>query len=205
MVLSAENTLQTTLSQSDHIAVTVFAESNRRALAVVESPFELPKNARVGGRVALQVLRDGSVVLTARGDGELLDVQVNLTRELLNAGRIASFDDAAVFGDMAALGNPDGSIEALGRQGDGRLIRYSFTPPSKSWTTTDLKNAKFWTANTRLSVPTGQLVAEDPDAAPGIGFTITTSAGHLIVIPSGGVPKDLSAAAGSPAVYSGVG
>ena len=204
-VLTAENTVHAALTQSDHLAVTVFAETTRRALAVVESPFELPKNARVGGRVALQVLRDGSVVLTARGDGELLDVQVNLTRELLNAGRIASFDDAAVFGDMAALGNPDGSIEALGRQGDGRLIRYSFTPPSKSWTTTDLKNAKFWTANTRLSVPTGQLVAEDPDAAPGIGFTITTSAGHLIVIPSGGVPKDLSAAAGSPAVYSGVG
>ena len=204
-VLSAENTAHTAITQSDHLAVTVFAESTRRALAVVESPFELPRNARIGGRVALQVLRDGSVVLTARGDGELLDEQVNLTRELLSVGRIASFDDAAVLGDMAALGNPDGSIEALGRQGDGRLIRFSFTPPSRSWTTADLKNAKFWTASTRLSVPVGQLVAEDPDAAPGIGFTITTSAGHLIVIPSGGEPKDLSVAVGSPAVYSGVG
>ncbi len=63
---------------------------------------------------------DRSVLLTARGDSELLDAQVNLTKELLNAGKIASFEDAAVLGDMAALGNPDGSIEALGRQADGR-------------------------------------------------------------------------------------
>ena len=203
--LSAENSLYGSNSSSDNISTAVFAESSRRQLAVVASPFELPKGARVGGRVALQVLRDGSVVLTARGDGELLDEQINLTKELLKAVKIASFEDGAVIGDMAALGNPDGSIEALGRQGDGRLIRYSFTPPSKSWTTADLKNVSFWKANTKLSVPLGQLVAEDPIPAPGIGFTITTSAGHLIVIPSGGMPKDLSTAAGSPAVYSGVG
>ncbi len=203
--LNAENSLYGSNSSSDNLSTTLFAESNRRNVAVVSSPFELPKGARIGGRVALQVLRDGSVVVTARGDGELLDEQVNLTKALLNSGKIASFDDAAVLGDMAAIGNPDGSIEALGRQGDGRLIRYSFTPASKSWTTADLKNAKYWTANTRISVPVGQLVAEDPQSAPDIGFTVTTSSGHLIVIPSGGVPKDLSAAAGSPAVYSGVG
>ncbi len=213
MVLTAENTLHATLSQSDDIAITLFAESNRRQLAVVASPFELPKNARVGGRAALQVLRDGSVLLTARGDGDLLDIQLNLTKELLKAGKIASFDEAAVIGDMAALGNPDGSIEALGRQGDGRLIRYTFTPPkypatdprSNSWTTADLKNVAFWTANTKITVPLGQLVAEDPAPAPGIGFTITTSAGHLIVIPTKGDLQDLSAAPGRPAVYAGVG
>ncbi len=205
MVLNAENTLHTTLSQSDHIAVTAFAESNRRNVAALASPFELPKGARIGGRAVLQVLRDGSVVLTARGDGELLDEQVNLTKALLNAGKIASFDDAAVLGDMAALVNANGAIEALGRLADGRLIRYTFTPPTKAWKTADLKNVAFWTANTKLTIPSGQLAAEDPAPAPGIGFTITTSSGHLIVIPPGGTPVDLSAAPGRPAVYSGVG
>ena len=205
MVLNAENTLHTTLSQSDHIAVTAFAESNRRNVAALASPFELPKGARIGGRAVLQVLRDGSVVLTARGDGELLDEQVNLTKALLSSGKIASFDDAAVLGDMAALVNANGAIEALGRLADGRLIRYTFTPPTKAWKTADLKNAAFWTANTKLTIPSGQLAAEDPAPAPGIGFTITTSSGHLIVIPPGGTPVDLSAAPGRPAVFSGVG
>ena len=204
-VLNAENTVHSTLSQSDHIAITAFAESNRRNVAVLESPFPLPNGARIGGRAVLQVLRDGSVVLTARGDGELLDVQVNLTKALLNAGKIASFEDAAVLGDMAALVNADGAIEALGRLADGRLIRYTFTPPTKAWKTVDLKNVAFWTANTKLTIPSGQLAAEDPAPALGIGFTITTSSGHLIVIPSGGTPVDLSAAPGRPAVYSGVG
>ena len=205
MLLTAENTLHTTLSQSDHFTVTVFAESSRRNVAVLASPFELPKGARIGGRTALQVLRDGSVVLTARGDGELLDEQINLTRELLNAGKIASFDDAAVYGDMAALVNADGIIEALGRQADGRLIRYTFTPPTKAWKTADLMNAAFWTANSKPTIPNGQLVAEDPAPAPGIGFTSTTSAGHLIVIPLSGTPVDLSAVPGRPVVFSGVG
>lgn len=211
--LSAENSLYGSNSSSDSISTALFAESSRRQLAVVASPFELPKGARIGGRAALQVLRDGSVVLTARGDGDLLDVQVNLTKELLKAGKIASFDDAAVIGDMAALVNADGVIEALGRQADGRLIRYTFTPPTypptipptTAWKTDDLKNIAFWTANSKLTIPSGQLVAEDPAPTPGIGFTITTSTGHLIVIPSGGIPRDLSAAPGRPAVYSGVG
>ena len=205
--LDAENTLYGSISSSDYVASTIFAESNRRQLAVLASPFPLPTSARVGGRVALQVLRDGSVVLTGRGDGELRDIQVNLTK--LKSGNSASlFDDLAVIGEIAALTNESGVIEALGRQADGRLIRYTFNPPTKSWKTEDLKNPLFWTANIKLAIPNGQVAAEDPIPAPGIGFTITTTDGHLIVVPSGGDPVDLSASARLPAdyaVYAGVG
>ncbi len=204
MVLSAENTLHSALAQSDHIAISVFAESNRRQVAALPSPFPLPTGAIVGGRVVLQVLRDGSVILTGRGDGQLLDVQVNLTRSLLNAGRIATFDAANIIGDLAAVTLPGGVIEALGRRPDGNLVRYRFQPGVAGWTTADLTNPANWSVTT-LAFPAGQIPAEDPAPAPGIGFTITTIAGHLVVIPSGGVPTDLSTVAGAPRVFAGVG
>lgn len=201
--LNAENTLYGSLANSDHVSASMVAESNRRRIAVVPSPFTPPTGSQLVGRAALQVLRDGSVVLTGRGDGELLDGQVNLTKQLLSNGQLSSFDAGAVIGDVAAIHAPGGGIELLGRRANGQLVRYRFQPPQASWKTSDLINARNW-AVTQVAMPAGQIAAEDPAAAPGVGFTVTTAAGRLIVVRQGGTAVDLSGAAGQR-VFAGVG
>ncbi len=81
--------------------------------------------------------------------------------------RITHFDAGAVLGDIAALRSNDGRITALGRQADGGLVRYSFTPPTAAWRTDDLVNPANWNVSGKIT-PTGDpVLAEDPAPAPG--------------------------------------
>ncbi|MBL6704967.1 MAG: cadherin-like domain-containing protein, partial [Planctomycetaceae bacterium] len=93
--LNAANVLYTSLSQNDDLAVTVFAETERRQVSVV--------NSDGGGRMVFQVLRNGSLVMTARPDGALFDEQINLTREVVLQGGVdpesAAFDAISFDGD----------------------------------------------------------------------------------------------------------
>src|SRR4051812_32320098 len=78
--INAGSNLYASEALRDLLGVTTFAETARRQMTVVNYPGSA--NAPGTGRLAFQMLRDGSLVLTARVTPKLGDLQVNLTQIL---------------------------------------------------------------------------------------------------------------------------
>lgn len=212
--LNAGGAMYSSLTQSEEVGSTIFAETNRRQVAVVPSPHMLAANAKVGGRMALQTLRDGSVILTARGDGQILDKQVNLTR-LVARGSEALFQANRIEGDMSAVTDSSGRVFVFGRSPQGTademlVYQYNSTAP---WKTTDqLLDPNNWTV-TRLNLPAGAgtVLPSDPtaykDSSGKVWALATTDTGHLVLFQpmNGGTGFDLTDASAANLVYSSVG
>jgi hypothetical protein len=150
-------------------------------------------NSSAGGRMAFQVLRDGSLVMTARADGELIDQQINLTGLL----RGPTF-----IGDVSAVSDSAGAVSVFGRDTLGGLALYQFNPIVQSWSARSLGAA-----------PSGSgILVGDPrafhHASRGATALVTTNLGHLVLYSSDVGPIDLTASAtgdASPQVYASVG
>ncbi|NQV23865.1 MAG: hypothetical protein HQ518_05800, partial [Rhodopirellula sp.] len=194
--LNAANVLYTSLSQNDDLAVTVFAESERRQVSVV--------NSDGGGRMVFQVLRNGSLVMTARPDGALFDEQINLTREVVLQGGVdpesAAFNAISFDGDVSAVREDDGTVHVFGKNADGNVLEYRFTPTTGVWTTHE------------LATPGGVVLAGEPsafiDGDRGVAAVATSSDGHVILFRTDGSTLDLTALAGdvnAARVYASVG
>ena len=194
--LNASSVLYTSLSQNDDLAVTVFAETARRQVSAV--------NSDGGGRMVFQVLRNGSLVMTARPDGALFDEQINLTREVVLQGNVdpesAAFDAIAFDGDASAVREDDGTVHVFGRNVNNNVIEYRFSPVTGVWTTHE------------LATPGGVVLAGEPtafiDGDRGVAAVATSSDGHLILFRPDGSTLDLTALAGdvdAARVYASVG
>lgn len=194
--LNASNVLYTSLSQNDDLAVTVFAETARRQVAVV--------NSDGGGRMVFQTLRNGSLVMTARPDGALFDEQINLSREMTLQGGIdpdsAEFDAIAFDGDPSAIREDDGTVRVFGKNANNNIVEYRFMPTTGVWTTHE------------HLTPGGVVLAGEPtaflDGDRGVAAVVTSSAGHLILFRPDGSTVDLTALAGdvdASRVYASVG
>ena len=194
--LNASNVLYTSLSQNDDLALTVFAESTRRQVSTVNTPG--------GGRMVFQVLRNGSLVMTARPDGALFDEQINLTREVVLQGSIdpesAAFDAIAFDGDASAVRENDGTVRVFGKNANNNIVEYRFSPTTGVWTTHE------------HATPGGLVLAGDPtafiDGTRGAAAVATASNGHLILFRPDGSTLDLTALAGdvdASRVYASVG
>ena len=75
-------------------------------MSVVADPTALPTGAIVEGRMAFQVARNGSLIMTSRGHGQLLDQQTNLSRDRILDGDTPT--DILIDGDSSAVTDADG-------------------------------------------------------------------------------------------------
>ncbi len=217
--LSDGNVLYGSLSQSDQLSVSVFAESSRRRMAAVPSPFGSAGITQA--RMAFQVFRDGSLILTARGDGVIGDDQENLLRLLDAAGRLdQDASDFAISGEASAMTLPDGTVHVMGRSSEAGVVIYSYTPAvgSTGWAHQDLFDPERWTVSRRTVGLENHVLAEDtvPIASFQYSgnssdvFSATTAEGHWLAIPVSPSESviDLTAESGMPdqgKVYSVVG
>ncbi|WP_442509309.1 dockerin type I domain-containing protein [Novipirellula sp. SH528] len=202
--LNAANTLYGSLAQSDHLSTTIFAESARRQMSVATKP-ETPEFATPAGviseaRMAFQVLRNGSLVLTARGDGMIADEQINLLAEMVNKNRITETEAAELLitGEASAMTTLDGSVRVMGRSTQGGVVQYTFTPAGTDWDHKDIFEMANWQV-TPYHID-DHILAEDPVPAGKLGFAVTTAAGHLLALPIDN-PKefrDLTMQSGQP-------
>jgi hypothetical protein len=175
--LNATNVLYGSIAQSDHLSTTVFAETSRRQMAVVPSP--TAGNLAIRGRMAFQVLRDGSLILTARGDGSLLDKQMNLSDRLKAVA--PPFSAIAIDGDPTAIVDGQGRVNVLARTASGDLVHFRYMG---AWNSTDgLFDPTRWTVNV-IDVPNGNLLAGEPvafaESATKLAIFATTAEGHLL-------------------------
>ena len=160
-------------------------------------------------RMAFQVIRNGSLILTGRGDGVIADDQINLLAELVAAGRADA--SHVIIGEANATKDADGSVHVMGRSQLGGVVQYKFTPPNQnSWANEDLFNVANWTVTHRTLGFENHILAEDTVPAGMLGFSVTTADGHWLAIPIDPslLPTDLTAASGNVAtgrVYSAVG
>ena len=189
--LNAANTLYGSLSDvgaNDKLSVTVFAEAARRQMAVVTG--SAPANgALVQARMAFQVVRNGSLIMTARGDGQIGDDQINLLAQLIDAGK-ADASLHRIFGDAAAVKDANGDVHVMGRSPLGGVVQYTFAPPKPDdpaapiqWNQEDLSDPRFWSVTRRTDGFENHILAEDVVAAGELGFSVTTAAGDWLVIP----------------------
>lgn len=183
---NATNVLYSSLAQNDDIGSTVFSETTRRRMSVVTSDN--------GGRMAFQTMRNGSLLMTSRGDGDLFDEQLNLTREIVLHDGIdptsAAFGELAIDGDPSALREADGSVHVFGRNVDNNVIIYQFNPGTGLWTTME------------VDTPGGAVLVGNPvafnDGTRGPAAVATTSDGSLILFRPDGSTTDLTALAADP-------
>jgi hypothetical protein len=191
--INAGSDLFASLSQTDQVSDSIFAETARRPMTVVNDPGTA--SAPGTGRMAFQVLRDGSLIMTGRTTPSTGDQQVNLT-QLINGPHF--------LGDASAVTDAAGITHVFGRDlATGGLTQYIFNPRSAL--------SHQWTAQ-QLGTPPGNTTLDATpsaflDSVHGAGAMVTTSAGHLLVYdPSlSATPLDLTAAAPSMLVYSSVG
>lgn len=181
--LAANNVVFGSLARNDLVSTTIFADTARRPLAVV--------NPSANERFAFQVLRNGNVILTYHGPDELVDTQVNLTADL---------GGPVIDGDLSAIVDSSGVVHAYGLAPTGNLVEYRYDPAAKAWSTQDLGGPPAG-AGVLLSRPSAFV-----DSVRGAGALVTTDLGHLVVFYSDGTAADLSAGqAAGFAVYSSVG
>jgi hypothetical protein len=174
------------VAQSDTVSSSAFAETSRRRVSVVTSPG--------GGRMVFQTLRDGSLVMTARDDGDLFDEQTSLTREIvLRQGLVegdAGFDQITMRGDPSAIREDDGSVHVFGKNSNNNMVVYQFDPTTGLWTASEIE------------APIGSVLAGNPiafqDGARGPAAVITTSDGQLVLFRPDGSTLDLTALATDP-------
>ncbi len=207
--LNAANTLYGSISQSDHLSTTIFAESARRQMSAVPSPLPSPAGAITQARMAFQVLRNGSLVLTARGDATIADDQINLLAKIVDDKQIPASEATKflITGEASAVTTPEGSVHVMGRSTQGGVVQYTFTPNGNDWAHHDLFDTANWTVAHR-EIP-GVILAEDTVPAGPLGFSATTTDGHWIAIPidPSAATTDLTLASGNvdaSRVYSAV-
>ena len=140
--LNATNVLFGSLAQADMISTTVFGETARRQMAVVESPATMPDGTLVEGRMAFQVLRNGSVIMTHRANGEILDKQLNLTRQIALAPEMPVPVSSILFdSDPSAVVDWAGNVHVFGRKLDstGRtIVHYRLDSATGTWSSSEL-------------------------------------------------------------------
>lgn len=220
--LSAYGILYGSISSHDTVSRTVFAETARRQVAVVSSPYDRPDvggddfRFAVRGRAGFQVLPNGDVVMTARGDGQIGDTQVNLS-SLLEATLGKDRDELRVYGDLTAVvSNPmQPIVHVFGRRADGHLLVLKYMTPAgvvsdvaTPWNEENLLNPGNWEAS-EIASPTTSVLSADPrafvDSAGRTGAIVPSHDGHLWYFPVDGAPTDLSKDQGLEArVYSSV-
>ncbi len=202
--LNASNVLYSSLSQAETLSVTIFAESARRQMSVATKPdtpeFATPAGVISEARMAFQVLRNGSLVLTARGDGMIADEQINLLAEMVNKNRITETEAAELLitGEANAVTASDGSVHVVGRSVQGGIVQYTYTPVGTDWDHEDIFQMANWQVNPHDIGD--HVLAEDPVPAGKLGFAVTTAAGHLLSLPIDN-PKefrDLTLQSGEP-------
>lgn len=182
--INAENTLYGSLAQSNLLSVTIFAESARRQMSAVASPLPSPAGAITQARMAFQVIRDGSVILTARGDATIADKQVNLLRELSDAGRLTQpANTFAIAGEANAVTRADGSVHVMGRSASFGVVQYTYSPPTTGWDHDSIFDMDNWSVAIRTDGLDGLVLAEDTVPAGPLGFSATTAEGHWLAIP----------------------
>ena len=181
--INAANVLFGTAAQSDHLSTTVFAETARRQMAVVASPMPLPAGARLRGRMAFQVLSDGSLVMTARGDGQLIDEQINLSWLLTEDS--GNFNEVVIDGDPSAIVEDDGIVHVFGRDNVGGLIVYKFQPSHGGWDSTDaLFDPRNWSTFHLNGPNDGDFLVGEPTtflySNGGAAALVTTNEGRVL-------------------------
>ena len=202
---NAANVVYGSLSQSDYISTTIFAETARRQMSVVADPTALPTGAIVEGRMAFQVARNGSLIMTSRGHGMLLDQQTNLSRTRILAGFTGTETaaDVLIDGDSASVtvtdvNSPDfGDVHVFGKNQNGGLVEYRFDYGTSVWTTSLFPR------------PGTDVLAGEPaafiDEQGRVGALINRHDGHLLLFRNNSpTPTDLTALAGGPNVFTSV-
>ncbi len=190
--LNAGGVLYGSGAQSDTLTTTVFAETARRQVAAL--------SLGDGARMAFQVYRNGSVILTQREPGSLVDQQVNLTAQLAGVMGVDPLS-LGVDGDVSAILGPDGSVHAFGKCQSGGLIEYRYDITLQTWSIHT------------YAQPNGIVFAGEPrtfvESSGAVDIFITTSAGHLLLYRPGAVsPTDITSLSNDPdtaRVYASVG
>lgn len=194
--INAANVVYGSLSQSDFISTTIFAETARRQMSVVADPTALPTGAIVEGRMAFQVARNGSLILTSREHGMLLDQQRNLSRDRILAGDTAA--NILIDGDSSSVTEANGNVHVFGKNQAGGLVEYRFNNATNTWAT-----------NVLPAPATGVLAGEPTaflDEQGRVGALITRHNGHLLLYRNDGTaPTDLTTLIGGPNIFATVG
>jgi hypothetical protein len=146
--------------------------------------------------------------MTARGDGQILDVQKNLSEELVEAGSIA-FDMIKIDGDPSAVIDPQGKVYVFGKTSEGGVVLFQYNGNWK--TTAGLVDPSRWSVTTNFQLPAtaAGLLIGDPrafvESTGRVAVFVTTSAGHLIRYYAGqpGI-VDLSVNPNNPATVTGL-
>jgi streptogramin lyase len=208
--LSAGQILFGTITQTEELSTTVFAETARRQMASVVSPTPLPDGV-VRGRMAFQILRDGRVILTGRGDGVIIDRQIDLTNLVRQNPANNDIGNLRMNGDPSATMDANGVVFVFGLAQDGSLLVYQYRGGPAPWAHDSLFNANNWTAF-KLFSPDGQRLIGDPtaytDSTGGAKALVTTNNGHLLLYQAvrASTATDLFALlGGSQPVYASVG
>lgn len=162
---SAGNIAYGSLTMSDQIAGTIFAETSRREMSVI---FDT-----AGTRRAFQVLRDGRLILTERPAGALVDRQTDLS---------AAPDTARFVGDVSTVLDARGVLHVFGRDRRGGLSEYFLAPGAGGW-----QSRRVADIGRPLSHPEAFL-----DPVLGAAAAVTDDRGHLIVITADGGVTDLT-------------
>lgn len=208
--INAANVVFGSLSQSDFISTTVFAETARRQMSVVADPTPLPTGAIVEGRMAFQVARNGSLIMTSRGHGMLLDQQRNLSRDRILAGNLsdAMAKQILIDGDSSSVTVTDpnssdfGDVHVFGKNQVGGIVEYRFDHSTSVWSTNV------------LPAPATGVLAGEPTAFIDIinnqvcvRVLINRNDGHLLLYQNDGTaPTDLTtlAGGGAPNIFASV-
>ncbi len=179
--LNATNVLYGSISQSDHISTTVFAETARRQLAVVNSP--VTPTGQLEGRLAFQVLRDGSLRLTGRADGQILDTQINLSK--LTAGSDLVLPKVSVYGEVSAVVDNQHRVHVVGKQKFNGAVRIVVFTYSGSWSNqSDLAQRSNWSVKQLYGG--SDLLVGDPttyfdEQVNKVRTLVTTNTGKLLL------------------------
>lgn len=196
--LNATSVFYGSIAQSDHISTTVFAETARREMAVVKSP-STPQGA-VEGRMAFQVMRDGTLVMTARADGQLLDTQADITELLNSKGNQFKPEYFKFAGDVSAIVDKQGRVHVVGKQ-LGSINQMIVMTYAGGWNSQNaLANKDSWglryyssaekATGEEATGEEGSLLVGDPtsfidDQTGEVRFTVTTNTGKLLLYRSG--------------------
>jgi hypothetical protein len=109
--LSAGSDLFGSLTQSDRVSDTIFAETARRPMSVTPGPGT--------ARQAFQVLRSGHLIMTYSNNGEIVSHQLDITQRT---------NGPAITGDPSAVTDANGIVHVFGRDSQDRLIEYQINP-----------------------------------------------------------------------------
>ena len=188
--LNAGSVFYNSLSESDNLTTTVFAETVRRQVEAVESKAALPAGATLG-RLAFSVRRDGSLILTGREDGSVLDVQLNLSQLVSGMPPGAIPPRFLLEGEPNVVIGDDGTVTlfAVDQSPAHSLVRYRFQPSvSKTMKKVDFADPARWSVTTfapPTDSATGTLLVGEPtaylDGQGNAGALATTEKGHLVL------------------------